>query len=164
MDRSRLYSIILFLSLLFSFLNHLSPTASQQTTASPPLSVTVFAPLPGDVVGLSGAGWVVDLAIDARSPQFNSLLSPSNGYKPAFLNPANSTQFHPGNNSATPGLVCLFSNTPTVNGSLLQGPQTNLAGLFQINAFSLTQNGTIAQVWNTWYVHGQLIEYIYTNT
>ena len=119
-SRSYSYSIILFLSFVVALLNHLVPIASQTTT---PLSVTVFAPLPGDVVGLNGAGWVVDLAIDAISPQFNPLLSPSNGYKPAFLNPANSTQFHPGNNSATPGLVCLFSNTPTVNGSLLQGPQ-----------------------------------------
>jgi len=174
------YTVILFISLVFPFLIDLSPVTSQNTTNTttttssttttsttttsttnitttttiPPITVTVFTPLPGDVVGLNGGGWVVDLALYASSAKYNYLLSPSNGYKPAFLNPLNSTQFHAGNNSAAPGLVCLFSTTPTVNGSLLQGPQTNLAGFFQINGVAMTTNGTIAEVWNTWYLDG----------
>jgi len=170
------YTVILFISLVFPFLIDLSPVTSQNTTNTttttsstttttsttnitttttiPPITVTVFTPLPGDVVGFNGGGWVVDLALYASSAKYNYLLSPSNGYKPAFLNPLNSTQFHAGNNSAAPGLVCLFNTTPTVNGSLVQGPQTNLAGFFQINGVAMTQKGTIAEVWNTWYLGG----------
>jgi hypothetical protein len=87
-------------------------------------------------------GWVVDIALDATSPQFNSLLSESAGYKPAFLNPLNATQFHVGNSSVAPGLVCLFNSTGG----------TNFAGVFEINGVALTNNGTTAEVWNTWYL------------
>lgn len=135
----------LLISLLLSVVTVPVPvTVRSQTTSTgaPPLQVTVFTPKPGDVMGINGLGWVVDLAIDATSVQFNSLLSPAAGYKPAFLNPLNSTQFHVGNSSAVPGLVCLFNSTGG----------TNFAGVFEINGVALTNNGTTAEVWSTWYI------------
>jgi len=133
----------ILISLLLSVVTVPVPvTVRSQTTSTPPLQVTVFTPKPGDVMGINGLGWVVDLAIDATSVQFNSLLSPAAGYKPAFLNPLNSTQFHVGNSSAVPGLVCLFNSTGG----------TNFAGVFEINGVALTNNGTTAEVWSTWYI------------
>jgi hypothetical protein len=116
-----------------------NPTASPANTVSldsppsptpavQPLRLDVFAPSPGDIVGLNGLGWVVDLAIEASNPSFNSILSPANGYSPAFLNPLNATQFHVGTDSANPGLVVLMSCTAN--------PATNFAGVFQINGVS----------------------------
>jgi len=63
----------------------------------------------------------------------------------------NTTTDHPGASPAFPGLVVLLSTTPTVNGTLLQGPSTNLAGVFQINTVALTNNGT-KQLWSTWQI------------
>jgi len=131
----------ILISLLLSVVT-VPVTVRSQIASTPPLQVTVFTPKPGDVMGINGLGWVVDLAIDATSVQFNSLLSPAAGYKPAFLNPLNSTQFHVGNSSAVPGLVCLFNSTGG----------TNFAGVFEINGVALTNNGTTSEVWSTWYI------------
>jgi len=145
--------VFLIISLMLSIVTVRSQSTSTGSSSSvPPIQVTVFTPKPGDVMGVGGLGWVVDIALDVTSPQFNSLLSASAGYKPAFLNPLNSTQFHVGNNSAAPGLVCVFNSTGG----------TNLAGVFQINGLAMTNNGTTAEVWNTWYLagssfHGQTI-------
>jgi len=142
--------LLLPLLLLLSTATSTSDAATDSSNADPPsLLVTVFAPSDGDVVGVSGAGWVVDLSITDETGT-NAVINAANGYHPGFSNPSNSTQFHPGSSATTPGLVVLFNDTPSVNGSLLQGPSTNLAGLFQINGYSLVDNGTTAQTWNTW--------------
>lgn len=45
-----------------------------------PIEVTVLSPGSGDNSGIAGAGFVVDLSLDANSPAYNSLLSPGAGY------------------------------------------------------------------------------------
>src|SRR6516162_1459296 len=60
-----------------------------------PVKVTVFSPGAGDHSGTGGAGFIVDLAVDATDARGNSILSPANGYQPFFNDPS-STTFHPG--------------------------------------------------------------------
>ena len=45
----------------------------------------------------------------------------------------------------------LLSTTPTTPGTPFQGPNTNLAGLFQINGVG-TVKGGLTQTWNTWQI------------
>ncbi len=116
---------------------------------TPPVQVTVFSPGVGDHSGTGGAGFIVDLAVDATGPQGNSILSAANGYQPFFNDPS-STTFHPGPDPGAPGLVVLLSTTPDVPGTALQGPDTNLAGLFQLNG--VANVGGLAETWNTWQV------------
>src|SRR5262245_31661486 len=87
----------------------------------PPLKASVISPAPGDSAGVGGT-FSVDLSLEARTPQANSLLS---GYTAAFNDPTKPT-FHPGPDAAAPGLVVLLSTTPTIAGTPLQGPNTNL--------------------------------------
>lgn len=115
-----------------------------------PLVVTVFSPGNGDMSGVEGAGFVVDLAIDASSPRYNNLLSSTAGYKPFFNDPSSPT-FHPGPAPGAPGLVVLLSGTPDKPGTPFQGPNTNLAGLFQLNGVA-TVEGNKAEDWATWEV------------
>ena len=44
----------------------------------------------------------------------------------------------------------LLSTTPNKAGTPLQGPYTNLAGLFQLNG--VADIGGLAEMWNTWQV------------
>ena len=113
-----------------------------------PLTVTVFSPGNGDVSGTEGAGFIVDLAIDASAPKYDNLLSSAMGYKPFFNDPS-STTFHPGPAPGAPGLVVLLSGTPDKPGTPFQGPNTNLAGLFQLNGVA-TVEGKKAEDWATW--------------
>ena len=117
--------------------------------ARPPVKVTVFSPGAGDVSGAGGAGFIVDLALDATNARGNALLSSANGYRPFFNDPTSST-FHPGTDPGAPGLVVLLSGTPNNPGTPLQGPDTNLAGLFQLNG--VAKVGGMAETWNTWQV------------
>src|SRR5262249_27499153 len=96
--------------------------------APAPLKATVISRRPGDSAGVGGT-FSVDLSLEARTPQAKSLLA---GYTAAFNDPHAPT-FHPGSDAAAPGLVVLLSTTPTLPGTPLQGPSTNLAGVFQIN-------------------------------
>jgi hypothetical protein len=122
---------------------------SKHGHATPPVKVTVFSPGGGDHSGTGGAGFIVDLAVDATDARGNSILSPANGYQPFFNDPS-STTFHPGPDPGAPGLVVLLSTTPDKPGTPLQGPGTNLAGLFQLNG--VADVGGLAEVWNTWQV------------
>jgi hypothetical protein len=128
-----------------------STTSSSHTAAQLPIRVTVFSPGSGDKVGVAGAGYVIDLSLDATSSSANADLSAAKGYKPFFNNPTSST-FHPGPDQGVPGLVALLSTAKTISGTAFQGPETNLAGLFQINGVASVHNGSLAETWNTWLV------------
>jgi predicted lipoprotein with Yx(FWY)xxD motif len=110
-----------------------------------PLKASVLSPAPGAGAGVGGT-FSVDLSLEARTPQANSLLA---GYTAAFNDP-NAPSFHPGPDAAAPGLVVLLSTTPTIAGTPLQGPNTNLAGVFQINDIAKT-NGKLS-TFNSWIV------------
>jgi predicted lipoprotein with Yx(FWY)xxD motif len=110
-----------------------------------PIKATVISPGPGDSAGVGGT-FSVDLSLEAQTVQANSLLS---GYTAAFNDP-NAPTFHPGPNAAAPGLVVLLSTTPTIAGTPLQGPNTNLAGVFQINDVSQVKG--LTHTFNSWIV------------
>ncbi|MHB8659959.1 MAG: hypothetical protein ACYC91_18870 [Solirubrobacteraceae bacterium] len=112
-----------------------------------PIAVTVFSPGAGDHSGAGGVGFIVDLALDATKAKYNHLISAASGYKPYFNDPAAPT-FHPGPDPGAPGLVVLLSRTPNKPGTPFHGPDTNLAGLFQINGVASV--GGKAETWNTW--------------
>jgi predicted lipoprotein with Yx(FWY)xxD motif len=120
------------------------PTNSADGYAAP-LKATVIAPAAGASAGVGGT-FSVDLSLEATSPQSNGLLA---GYTAAFNDPTKPT-FHPGPDAAAPGLVVLLSTTPTIAGTPLQGPNTNLAGVFQINDIQ-NVNGRI-HTFNSWIV------------
>jgi predicted lipoprotein with Yx(FWY)xxD motif len=113
--------------------------------SSAPLKATVIAPTPGASAG-SGGTFSVDLSLEARNRQANNLLS---RYRTAFNDPSKPT-FHPGPNAAAPGLVVLLSTTPSIAGTPLQGPNTNLAGVFQVNDV-LTASG-LRHTFHSWVV------------
>src|SRR5262245_7566857 len=110
-----------------------------------PLQATIISPGPGDTAGVGGT-FSVEVSLQAQTAQANSLLS---GYTAAFNDPSKPT-FHPGPNAAAPGLVVLLSTTPTLAGTPLHGPNTNLAGVFQVNDIAKT-NGLI-RTFNSWIV------------
>jgi predicted lipoprotein with Yx(FWY)xxD motif len=110
-----------------------------------PLQASIISPGPGDTAGVGGT-FSVEVSLQARTAQSNSLLS---GYTAAFNDPSKPT-FHPGPNAAAPGLVVLLSTTPTVKGTPLRGPNTNLAGVFQIN--DVTTAKGLTRTFNSWIV------------
>ena len=110
-----------------------------------PLKASVISPAPGASAGVGGT-FSVDLSLQARTASANSLLS---GYKAAFNDP-HAPSFHPGPNAAAPGLVVLLSTTPTIANTPLQGPNTNLAGVFQINDVSKVAG--LKRSFNSWIV------------
>jgi predicted lipoprotein with Yx(FWY)xxD motif len=110
-----------------------------------PLQASVISPQPGDAAGTGGT-FSVEVSLQAATAKANSLLA---GYKAAFNDP-NAPTFHPGPNSAAPGLVVLLSTTPTKAGTPLQGPNTNLAGVFQVN--DVTQAKGLTRTFNSWIV------------
>src|SRR5262249_23310484 len=122
-----------------------SATANHASTggygAPPPLKASVISPGPGDSAGIGGT-FSVDLSLRAPTPRANHLLPPFNAPNPP--------SFHPGPNAAAPGLVVLLSPTPTKAGTPLQGPHTNLAGVFQINDVSQVRGRT--RTFNSWLV------------
>jgi hypothetical protein len=111
----------------------------------PPLRASVLFPHKGAKAGVGGT-FSVDLSIQARTRTANSLLS---GYTSHFIDP-NSPEFHPGSNASAPGLVVLLSTTPNIPGTPLQGPNTNLAGVFQIN--DVERLDGLKRSFNSWLV------------
>jgi len=115
-----------------------------------PIELSVFSPGANDVAGKDGSGFVVDLSLTARNKGSNGFLAPEAGYKPLFINPTSPT-FGPGVDGGAPGLVVMLSTTPDTPGTPFHGPNTNLAGLFQINGVGSVRGG-LTQTWNTWQV------------
>jgi predicted lipoprotein with Yx(FWY)xxD motif len=116
--------------------------------STPPIQLNVLTPSPGGRAG-AGGSFNVDLSLQARNARGNTLLSAANGYKP-FFNDPNSSTFHPGLDPGAPGLVVLLSTTPTKAGTPLQGPNTNLAGVFQLNTVAKVRG--LRQTFNAWQV------------
>ena len=128
--------------------------AVQKRTMSPastyayhvrPLKASIISPTRGSTAGVGGT-FSVDVLLQARNRRANSLLS---GNTAAFNDP-NAPTFHPGPDAAAPGLVVLLSTTPTIAGTPLQGPNTNLAGVFQINDVSKVRG--LKRSFNSWIV------------
>jgi predicted lipoprotein with Yx(FWY)xxD motif len=113
-----------------------------------PIQLNVLTPGQGGRAG-AGGSFNVDLSMQARNARANALLSAASGYKP-FFNDPNAPTFHPGPDPGAPGLVVLLSSTPTKAGTPLQGPNTNLAGVFQLN--SVAKVGGLRQTFNAWQV------------
>ncbi|KAL1849857.1 hypothetical protein VTK73DRAFT_9799 [Phialemonium thermophilum] len=122
-------------------------TTTGPATQETPLSITLFTPTSGDVVGVNGAGWMVDMVVVNNDTTAN-YFSPSNGVNALYHDNFTDPKFAPGVVSeALPGLVVL-SNTSTLAG----GPSANLANLFQINAVTGVKNDVITEFWMTWLV------------
>ena len=110
-----------------------------------PLKASIISPTPGASAGKGGT-FSVDVSLQARNRAANRLLS---GYTAAFNDPTKPT-FHPGPDAAAPGLVVLLSTTPTLAGTPLQGANTNLAGVFQIN--DVAKANGLKSTFNSWIV------------
>jgi predicted lipoprotein with Yx(FWY)xxD motif len=122
--------------------------AAQGYNPTPPLRVVVFTPGRGDLAGAAGA-FNVDLSLQARTRRGNRLLSAAAGYKPFFNDPGAPT-FHPGPDLGAPGLVVTLSTTPSIPGTPLVGPATNLAGVFQLNTVAKVRG--LNRTFNAWQV------------
>jgi predicted lipoprotein with Yx(FWY)xxD motif len=120
-------------------------TSSAVSYGAHPLKASIISPTRGATAG-SGGTFSVDVSLQARTRRANRLLS---GYTAAFNDP-NAPTFHPGPDAAAPGLVVLISTTPTIAGTPLQGPNTNLAGVFQINDVSRVKG--LKRTFNSWIV------------
>ncbi len=114
--------------------------------------VEILAPRHGDVAGIGGAGWVVDLAVDVpgglraagfTAPQLTGPL----GH--AGIGPFPGT-FSPGQDDRLPGLVALLSTT-TAERPGFSGPGTNLANLFNLTGVTDRSRHGV-QIWDTWLV------------
>jgi predicted lipoprotein with Yx(FWY)xxD motif len=123
-------------------------TRAASVSSTRPLQLNVITPAQGGRAG-AGGSFNVDLSLQARNARANALLSAANGYRP-FFNDPNAPTFHPGPDPGAPGLVVLLSSTPTKAGTPLQGPNTNLAGVFQLNTVAKV-NG-LRQTFNAWQV------------
>jgi predicted lipoprotein with Yx(FWY)xxD motif len=121
------------------------PTSRSSSYGQGPLEASIISPGPGDSAGVGGL-FSVEVALRALTPDGNNLLS---GYTSAFNDP-NAPTFHPGPNAAAPGLVVLLSTTPTMAGTPLQGPNTNLAGVFQVN--DVFRTNALKRTFNSWIV------------
>ena len=114
-----------------------------------PVKAIVMTPDNGE---RTSSGFNVSVSLQAQNARGNRLLS---GYRTAFLDPTGpdgqgNPAFHPGASASAPGLVATLSTTPTMAGTPLAGPQTNLAGVFQTN--SVTRVRGLKRTWNDWQV------------
>lgn len=126
-----------------------SNTTDVAAAIATPISITVFTPRAGEVVGIDGAGWEIDMVLsnkDAKGNPNGNPFAPANGYKPLYHDNF-TANFVPGVSVAIPGLV-VTSNTSVIKG----GATTNLANLFQMNAISGIKNGIITDFWSTWFI------------
>ena len=122
--------------------------SSQGYQPSRPLRAVVFTPGRGDLAGAGGA-FNVDLSLQARNARANRLLSAAAGYKP-FFNDPDAPTFHPGPDLGAPGLVVTLSTTPSIPGTPLVGPRTNLAGVFQLNTVARVRG--LRRTFNAWQI------------
>ena len=116
----------------------------KSSEADMPVSVEVFAPRPGDVVGKGSRGWFVDLALQypslASSGAEVQLTGPGAHQNQAPLPGA----FAAGVDDRLPGLIVLVS-TSTIGARNAQ----NVANLFNLTGFT---NQKTNEIWDTWIV------------
>ena len=127
-----------------SFVTSAASDSAQVADRQTPLEVRVISPQPGATAGTAGT-FSVDVASSERSASSNDLA----GYTAGFIDP-HSDDFHPGPDAFAPGLVVLMSTTPTIAGTPLRGPNTNLAGVFQVNDIATLHGRTTS--FNSWIV------------
>ena len=120
-------------------------SSASEADGVPPLAARVLSPRPTAHAGVNGT-FTIDLSLRARTQRANRLLA---GYTTHFIDP-HSAEFHPGVNASAPGLVVLLSTTPTIKGTPLQGPNTNLAGVFQNN--DITKLAGMKRTFNSWII------------
>ena len=123
--------------------------AHKRSVAQKPVKATVLTPTAGEK---TASGFNVAVSLQAQNTRGNNLLS---GYTTQFVDPTGpdgkgNPAFHPGSSMAAPGLVVTLSTTPTVDGTPLVGPRTNLAGVFQING--ATRVNGLRRTLNDWQV------------
>jgi hypothetical protein len=123
--------------------------SSRPAGSNKPIHVSVVTPSSGEKVT---SGFNVDVGLESQNSSGNRLLS---GYKTGFLDPTgpdgkDNPDFHPGASETAPGLVVTLSTTPKMDGTPLVGPQTNLAGVFQIN--SVAKDHGLTQTYNDWQI------------
>lgn len=126
-----------------------STGGAKVSQAQKPVKAIVMTPDQGE---RTSSGFNVSLSLQAQNARGNRLLS---GYRTQFLDPTGpdgqgNPAFHPGASASAPGLVATLSTTPTMAGTPLAGPQTNLAGVFQTN--SVTRVRGLRRTWNDWQV------------
>jgi hypothetical protein len=107
------------------------------------VAARVLTPQPGERT--SGA-FNIDVSLRAKDATGNDQLS---GYASKFIDP-DSAAFGPGASDVAPGLVVTLSTTPSIPNTPLVGPQTNLAGVFQIN--DVTRLNGLKRTHNDWQV------------
>ena len=105
---------------------------------TPPV-ITILAPGPGDLVGLNGSNWIIDLTITDTSSS-GRLSTYASGYQDSVTN----SFFGPGVNPLAPSLVVTCSTAR--NTSAFKGPSTNLAKLFQIVSVNSEPGITVVNV------------------
>lgn len=117
-----------------------------------PVEIEVLAPKKGDIAGVSGAGWFVDLRVryddGLAAAGFTSLQLTGPG---THANTAPFPgSFSTGQDDRLPGLVVLASTTTsTVKG--FSGPGTNLANLFNLTGVT-DRSKKGAEIWDSWIV------------
>jgi hypothetical protein len=114
-----------------------------------PVKAIVMTPDQGEN---TSSGFNVSLSLQAQNAMGNGLLS---GYRTQFLDPTgpdgqSNPAFHPGASASAPGLVVTLSTTPSMPGTPLAGPRTNLAGVFQING--VTHRRGLTRTFNDWQI------------
>jgi hypothetical protein len=131
------------------------PSNASTGPSSELLEIVVFAPLNDSLVGVNGLGFDFDLVVAEVDPLANRL-SPADGYEAFYQDSTTTPPAKSGSDPALPGLVVICNATldkfATNPDSNFKGPQTNLAGLMQINAISSIANNTVSSVWATWLV------------
>lgn len=113
------------------------------------ISAQIFHPRSGNIVGVNGSGWILDLVFNANSAVANAKIDSEDGYTSGFVNQS-SPAFKPGPDSLLPGLVVLMNTT--VDMAPFKGPGTNLAGLFQSNNLRTVDCNTLIEIWAGWLV------------
>lgn len=110
--------------------------------------IEMFAPAPGDQVGVGGRGWFVDLALDFATTLDRTGFS---GFQ--LTGPGAHTNVTPmpgtfslGADDRLPGLIVLVSTT-TVGAASCQ----NIANLFNLTGITNVDDGE-TELWDTWIV------------
>jgi hypothetical protein len=121
--------------------------------SAPPVHIEVRAPHRGDLAGIAGAAWMVDLNLEMEARSL-----PEAGFTAAQLSgPAGHNNIAPlpgtfstGPDDRLPGLVVLLSTTNSTRPGF-SGPGTNLANLFNLTGVTNRDDDEL-EIADTWLV------------